>query len=188
MKLNQDPDYLKIVEAIQARVQAILHELEALRQASEAVNADAEISLSLEDIEAGWIEARRFADLVAETSPHVAEEILKAYLRSLDGWYGAGRLLSRSEVVSRRFGPKAHAAARAAKAHKNAPIWQAEAELISSELENIRSKWPDITAHAAAPKIFDAVNERLKRLPIAGRPSKMLTIPTIARRILDFNL
>lgn len=188
MTLDSDAAYLKAVDAIEEQIEAIKSDLAALRLSSEAVSSEVEISLSLEDIEAGWDEAKRFTDIVAKTTPDLAEEISKAYLRLLEGWYGAGRLLSRSEVVSRRFGPKAHAAARAAKAHKNAPIWQAEAELISSELGKLRSKLPDITPHAAAPKIYDAVNERLKRTPIAGRPSKLLTIPTIARRILDFSL
>jgi hypothetical protein len=188
--VTTDPQdaFRRAVETIEGRIQAIGQELDSLSRSSEAVNADAEISLSRQDIEAGWDEAKRFADLIAGTSPHLAEGILRAYLRSLDGWYGAGRLLSRSEVVSRRFGPKAHAAARAAKAYKNAPIWQAEAELISGELQKLRSKSPGVTAHAAAPKIYEAVNDRLKRAPIAGRPSKRLTVPTIARRIIDFSL
>lgn len=188
--MTPDPEaaYGKAVEAIEERIQAIRLELDSLRQSSEAVNADAEISFSLEDIEAGWDEAKRFVDLIAKNNPHLAEGVLRAHLRSLDGWYGAGRLLSRSEVVSRRFGPKAHAAARAAKALRNSPVHQTEAEIISKELSKIRSLSPDINAYAAASLILDDVNQHLKGIVIDGRRLKVLSESTIARRILRFSL
>ncbi|MCJ2125118.1 hypothetical protein [Methylobacterium sp. J-077] len=188
--MTPDPEsaYRKAVEAIEERIEAIRLDLDSLRRSSEAVNADAEISFSLEDIEAGWDEAKRFGDLIAKTSPHLAEGVLRAHLRSLDGWYGAGRLLSRSEVVSRRFGPKAHAAARAAKARRNSPVHQAEADVISKELAKVRSTSPDINPYAAAPLILNGVNERLKSIVIDGRRLKVLSETTIARRILRFSL
>lgn len=188
MTLDPNAAFLEAVEAMEQRVRSIKKDLEALRGSSDAVNAEAEISLSLDDIEAGWDDAKRIAHIVAETSPHLAHGFLSAHLRCLDGWFGAGRLLSRSEVVSRRFGPKAHAAARAAKSRKNAPVYQAEAEIISQELEKLRVKAPGISAYSAAPLILDAVNARLRGLVIEGRPLTPRSFNTIARRIIDFSL
>lgn len=188
--MTTDPEvaFLAAVEAIELRIHSIKRDFEALRGSSDAVNAEAEISLSLEDIESGWDDAKRVAHILAETNPHLAHGFLAAHIRCLDGWLDAGRLLSRSEVVSRRFGSKAHAAARAAKARKNAPVHQAQADIISQELQKLRVKAPGITAHPAAPLIFDAVNDRLRRLVIDGRPLTTLSVTTIARRIIDFNL